>query len=459
MDHRPRFATLVARLTEGAAPCLASLAGQRGFSEEDIFLSNGTSSSSIDADLGMIKAQVDDALAGMDEESRAGWERRIHYVEGNARMLGNWVSDLMRSPGWGFGIDRFQRIRYIGSFADLERYDSSYGWFAPNLSMAANEAIFYNFEAEREAQMRANVGTVLRVFDHQPMSDSGWAGARTYAEVDFGSPDDLAAHDTLTYDLSMDCDGDGEYGDCPAWDYLVYLYLCDEDDPATSADESESCGTEIGRWITTYHREGRWVHDASAMLPLIAGGGVRRLAFYTQQLYDVTLDIHLSNAGKEATPAASTWMWSGGGLDLDYNDEHAAIELDIPATATKVELATVISGHGMSSTGNCAEFCNTTHDFIVNGETYTRDFPEAGASVDCMDKVSEGTVPNQYGTWWYGRSGWCPGKEVPVVMTDITSAVTPGMTNLFEYQAWYNGAPFAGSGANIRLTSWVVVSD
>ena len=42
MDHRPRFATLVARLTEGAAPCLASLAGQRGFSEEDIFLSNGT---------------------------------------------------------------------------------------------------------------------------------------------------------------------------------------------------------------------------------------------------------------------------------------------------------------------------------------------------------------------------------------------------------------------------------
>ena len=42
MDHRPRFATLVARLTEGAAPCLASLAGQRGFSEEDIFLANGT---------------------------------------------------------------------------------------------------------------------------------------------------------------------------------------------------------------------------------------------------------------------------------------------------------------------------------------------------------------------------------------------------------------------------------
>lgn len=42
MDHIPRIAILVARLTEGAVPCLASLAGQRGFSEEDIFLTNGT---------------------------------------------------------------------------------------------------------------------------------------------------------------------------------------------------------------------------------------------------------------------------------------------------------------------------------------------------------------------------------------------------------------------------------
>ena len=42
MDHILRIAILVARLSEGAAPCLASLAGQRGFREEDIFLASGT---------------------------------------------------------------------------------------------------------------------------------------------------------------------------------------------------------------------------------------------------------------------------------------------------------------------------------------------------------------------------------------------------------------------------------
>ena len=42
MDHIPHIAILVARLSEGAASCLASLAGQRGFREADLFLASGT---------------------------------------------------------------------------------------------------------------------------------------------------------------------------------------------------------------------------------------------------------------------------------------------------------------------------------------------------------------------------------------------------------------------------------
>ena len=52
------------------------------------------------------------------------------------------VAGIMLNPGWGAGIDRFQRVRYIGSYADYSRYDSGRGWFAPNLSMAANEAVY-----------------------------------------------------------------------------------------------------------------------------------------------------------------------------------------------------------------------------------------------------------------------------------------------------------------------------
>lgn len=42
MEHSPRIAILVARLTDGPAACLASLEGQRGFREEDFFLASGT---------------------------------------------------------------------------------------------------------------------------------------------------------------------------------------------------------------------------------------------------------------------------------------------------------------------------------------------------------------------------------------------------------------------------------
>ena len=41
--------------------------------------------------------------------------------------------------------------------------------------------------------------------------------------------------------------------------------------------------------------------------------------------------------------------------------------IHLPADAVRVELVSVISGHGGATPGNCAEFCNTTHHYFVNG--------------------------------------------------------------------------------------------
>ena len=37
------------------------------------------------------------------------------------------------------------------------------------------------------------------------------------------------------------------------------------------------CDYEVGHWITSYHREGRWVHDVSGILPIFAAGGKIRV--------------------------------------------------------------------------------------------------------------------------------------------------------------------------------------
>ena len=84
----------------------------------------------------------------------------------------------------------------------------------------------------------------------------------------------------------------------------------------------------------------------------------------------------------------------------------------------------------------------------------------AGNTYGCQDQIADGTVPNQYGTWWYGRGGWCPGKHVPLVMTDVTDQVSLGAENTFEYEGYYLGAVYTDGDnwRNIRLDSWLVIS-
>ncbi len=400
--------------------------------------------------LAALATEVDAALGAMSEEDRAWWSERIHYLPARARELPGWLGALMTSPGWGVGVDRFQRLRFIGSYGDSGRYDAAHGWFRANLALAANEVRYYNFEAEREARLAAEDAVVVRLFDGTAISDPGWTGVPGYAEVELPDAATMAGFDGLELDLTLACVGAGEYGDCPAWDYDVLLYLCDTAEP-------DRCDTWLGHWITTYHRWGRWVHDVSGLLPLLAGGGTRRFAFYTTQPYEVTLDLRFLRRGAAARPVEAHFLWSGGDFNADYDALHPPLTVAVPADAVRVELATVLTGHGGADPGNCAEFCDMNHHFVVNGHDNLRRFPEAGTESDCMSKVDEGTVPNQYGTWWYGRTGWCPGKEVPLHVLDVTDQLTLGADNTLEYTADYLGAPYPGSGAHIRLSSWLVV--
>ena len=530
------------------------------------FVSDDTSGDDREAALEGLKEQVDAALSAMSDDDASWWDARVHYINQHSINIDGWLGDAMLSPRWPIGIDRFQRVRYVGSLADYNRYSESAGWFAPNLSMAANEVVYYNFEAERQDALDAVDATIVPVWTGEAHSDAGWSGSRAYIDVELPTAEEMAGFDTLEYDLYLGCVGEGEYGTCPAWDYLVYLYLCDmeteenshteeacqpyvagvtaveevmgscestdtgvvdtgitdtgtasaettdtgtsddgcrtdadcesgegcvgysapvEEVPEIAADTlscdcrepdgttyestqtctsegtgygdcSCSCSDEVGRWITTYHREGRWVHDASPLLPKLAAGGTQRFGFYTQQNYEINLDLRLSDAGKELAPSETHYLFGGGGFGETYNDRDP-VSMALPGDAAKVELAYVISGHGQSDPGNCAEFCVTTHHFFVNGEENEIQLSDAGSAQGCMDQVNEGTVPNQYGTWWYGRSNWCPGREVEVKTIDITSQVNLGGDNEFVYEGYYFGEPYTSGGASIRLTSWITI--
>ena len=51
------------------------------------------------------------------------------------------------------------------------------------------------------------------------------------------------------------------------------------------------------------------------------------------------------------------------------------------------------------------------------------------------ETIVQGVIPNQYGTWGYGRAGWCPGQDVAAFVHDITGAIAIGEENIIDYEA------------------------
>ncbi len=527
------------------------------------FLSSADSKEGMNADLELIQTNVEDVLSKKSQEKQDQIRPRIHFVDTRIEKMANtWVGQYLTSPGYGFGIDRFQVVRDIGSFADGSRYDNAMGWFAPNLSQAANEAISYNFASDRQDELDAQVDVmVVPTFTGEVVSDGGWSGVRGWVEIDLPDASEMAQYNALDVDMDMTCDGDGEYGTCPAWDRITTLYVCDQDLEPSNAHENEtcqprvpgvtpvdevmglchmdgvagtepcvdaldcptaidtgvsdtgltvtcegyvaqvdevieipadtvpcgcadvmsepydtvrscnadgqgygecacSCNTELSRWITTYHREGRWVSDADYAIPWFQRGGKVKLSYYSIDPWEIAIDLRFHKEDKPETPSESYDLFDGGTFNTAYNDKYAPIEIDVPADASKVELAVLITGHGMESPGNCAEFCNTQHHFGVNGTQNLIEFPwldDSALTEDyCQNQVDIGTVPNQYGTWFYARSNWCPGKEVAPIYIDVTDQVNKGQTNTFTYAGDRNGAPYPAN-ASIDLGSFVVI--
>ncbi len=349
-------------------------------------------------------------------------------------------------------MDRNQRVRGLGSLADVTRYNQAlsdaemWPWEA-NLANARYEPIYLNWQAEMDAHLAADTDLLeIPVFEGEVTEEF------TDVDVAFPAASELANYDTLEMLLESRCPNDNapELGNCGAWDYLGHVWLF---------DEATETWIELARYITTYHREGRWVLDGSAAMVLLQDGGTRTIR-YTQapgwntQPTKTWLSFRFSNRGKGMKPTQAHTLWGGAGFNSAYNTDCEAVEVAIPSTAQKVEVYAIITGHGMEAS-NCAEFCNHEHEFTVNGESFTQDWPAVGNQQGCAETVNSGTVPSQGGTWWFGRGGWCPGRQVDPVVWDVTDIA--GDVATASYRGLLGGTtPPDGSG-NISMSSWLVI--
>ena len=94
--------------------------------------------------------------------------------------------------------------------------------------------------------------------------------------------------------------------------------------------------------------------------------------------------------------------------------------------------------------------------FSVGGKTFKKEHKEAGSSNKCMLNMDKGMVPNQGGTWWFGRGGWCPGMQVDPWVADLAGAITT-TTATISYHGQLAGKVPPDGGANIDGAVWLVV--
>lgn len=419
------------------------------------FVSRLSTDEKANASTGAMRARIDANLAKLTAEKTEPWKTRLHVVAKRAATLGNWVGDVLGGHGQpGFTIDRAQRVRGIGNFADVKKYSKAlsdameWPWKA-NLAYASYEARFFNWEADQEAALAAENATVIPLWTGETLSE--------FAEKDVTLPSstEMVKFDTLEVEVWSGCpDAEApEFGNCGAWDYRAALAVLD---PTTMKN------LEIARFITSYHRETHWIVDISPMLAHLQSGGMRRFRWdfapsWNKQPTATTFSLRFSSKNKGLRPAAAIHLWSGGPFDSTYAAAHTPAQVPIPADAKKVELWAMITGHG-AGTNQCSEFCNHQHAFKVNvGAPFLKEHKEAGSIDQCIAHVDQGMIPNQGGTWWYGRGGWCPGQHVDPWSVDVTADVKVGETAAITYQGLFqNAVPKEGSG-DITLASYLII--
>ena len=425
---------------------------------ENVHLFFGSFDTTYHTDVINRKAAIENALNPDEEEM---WQDRIHYIDQQAGSISGGLGQMISSfnnPRY-MGIDRFQLARETGSL---------YAWTSQTNDPMHLVHEPHQWNAEFPVEIRRHDPAVQEVtlMDFARHS-GGWSSGFTSTQSTI-LPGNLTGYDTLEVYHEHACfdrsnryqKSDGSYGGCHEWDYEANLKIC-------QADNASSCGTEFMRWITTYGREGKWLTDVSPYLFMLDNNENRTFQYKGANKGDLTVSFLFSDWGSGLRGEDATFAFTGGQFDGTYNNESKhtrELNFTVPSWASKVQIVATITGHGFGKDAeNCAEFCDHQHHYELNGQSTYEWHPLVYSNEGCENEVRNGVVANQFGSWPFGRAGWCAGQDVKQWTYDITSwSDLSGGNNQLSYKGLFNGQEYVpsdgiGNGQrNIHAEIWVV---
>ena len=251
----------------------------------------------------------------------------------------------------------------------------------------------------------------------------GWDEGQNMREVDVDVefPPAELAYASVTLQFALSCPD----GACDWWDRKGSIGVVEN---AGTEDERV---VELARFVTPYRVAGQWQLDLTPLRPLLAGPQTLRVFIDTWVgpghangngwIVDAQLDF--VGGVPDSRPVAVLPLWVRTDIEVGDPDNPVAAQIEmptvtIPETADRVQLWSVITGHGQGNANNCAEFCPMDQGYLVGATPVQRTV--------WRDDCGDNPVDNQQGTWTLSRAGWCPGDMVAPWVEDVTAAVTPG---------------------------------
>jgi len=388
------------------------------------------------------------------------------------------------------GVDSEGRLRQSWGGSGLgNANDTTYGnpgdlacKLYPSLAFLAWSGQWFDYLARRNAEM-VQPATHVSVFDRTPMRPSDGqcyniplykCGPSATVNLPVGSVPWHQRFEAAHLDFSLSCE-DARDVSCPQWDHVITLLGCCS--AAGESCDAQRTGVEMGRWITTFGRGvGHWSTDITPIMPLIFGSdGGQSFTTCNFTVFTVpwagnngkipwraTLDLRFSHPlpvpNPPLRPASVLQAWPGVStsahngvyslfewiaFNQTYETHFPTFSFQVPEDTAATKLMVVLSGHGNDNHG-CGEFCTTSHHFVINDDVALAKIKHNNdpddSQLGCADTVgSLGTTPNEYGTWLYGRDGWCDGRPVYPWVADISDQVDGTRTNTLNYQGLFNG--------------------
>ena len=393
------------------------------------FISNR---SQYENDMIQIKEIYDEILINLSTDEQNHWNSHLHFINQKTSDLDNSLGEVLDGKS-ALAIDSFQKFRQIGYLGNPASFTGTY------IHYLAHEALYFDYENNTFDETEETYDEI-EIFERDYYT-GGWA-ASISDTLQIPNNVELQSYNKMKVELLRGCpDSNMNYDDdgCDDYDRIARLYLCDID--------GTNC-LEIAKWITPFDRQPHSLTDITPFLAALKESSGQEKIFRFQESgwpnSLLTLKIRLYHGDTSDGQAQEIYpMWNATTqFNPSYGENRPPQVFTVPSNATKVEFVSYITGHGWGSVGcfNCCEFCNSRHIFSINGGVYEFDqsFPDASASTHCMDPEviqTTGVIPNQYGTWGYGRAGWCPGRDVKPHITDITDFVQIGDENVLDYDA------------------------